>query len=187
MPNKNKKNQEAKKKTDINKAEVTPEKAQELAKVKLAASKRKPAKPKKHQPGAQKIAKAVKKGHYLRRRAARVHTTVHFHRPKTLHLARKPQYARRSVPVQHKLDHFRVIKHPVTTESAMKKIEDTNTLVFLVDIKANKPQIKAAVTELYKIKVVKVNTLIRPDGQKKAYVHLHPDCDALEVGHKIDY
>jgi len=182
MTNKSKKSQEAKKKTDINKAEVTPEKAQELAKVK-PVTKKKPVKSKKA--GAQKIAKAIKKGHYLRRRPARVHTTVHFHRPKTLHLARKPRYARRSVPVQHKLDHFRVIKHPVTTESAMKKIEDTNTLVFIVDIRANKPQIKAAVTELYKIKVVKVNTLIRPDGQKKAYVHLTPDYEALDIANKI--
>merc|ERR1719354_51153 len=35
-------------------------------------------------------------------------------------------------------------KKPLTTESAMKKIEDNNTLVFIVDIKANKPQIKMA-------------------------------------------
>eukprot|EP01051_Picozoa_sp_SAG22_P035006 SAG22_NODE_16198_length_331_cov_0.594828_2_plen_77_part_01 len=42
-----------------------------------------------------------------------------------------------------------VIKYPLTTESAMKKIEDNNTLVFIVDRKANKRQIKDAVTEMY--------------------------------------
>ncbi|CAO2612856.1 60S ribosomal protein L23a [Lemmus lemmus] len=51
----------------------------------------------------------------------------------------------------------------------MKKIED-NTLVFIVDIRANKHQIKQAVKKLYDIDVAKVNTLIRPDVEKKAYV-----------------
>merc|ERR1712198_810208 len=74
---------------------------------------------------------------------------------------------------------------PYTTESAMKKIEDNNTLVFIVDVKSNKHQIKSAVKKLYEIEVVKVNTLIRPDGKKKAYVRLAPDYDALDVANKI--
>ena len=60
-----------------------------------------------------------------------------------------------------KLDKYSIIKNPLTTESAMKKIEDNNTLVFLVNIRANKPQIKMAVKQLYDIDVAKVNTLIR--------------------------
>ena len=59
------------------------------------------------------------------------------------------------------MDAHNIIKHPLTTESAMKKIEDNNTLVFLVNIKANKHQIKAAVKKLYDINIAKVNTLIR--------------------------
>ena len=66
----------------------------------------------------------------------------------------------------------------------MKKIEDNNTLVFIVDIKANKHQIKQAVKKLYDIDVAKVNTLIRPDGEK-ANVLLAPDYDALDVANKI--
>lgn len=31
----------------------------------------------------------------------------------------------------------------------------------------------------------KVNTLIRPDGAKKAYVKLASDCDALDIANKI--
>eukprot|EP00442_Polarella_glacialis_P008088 CAMPEP_0115087824 /NCGR_PEP_ID=MMETSP0227-20121206/23569_1 /TAXON_ID=89957 /ORGANISM="Polarella glacialis, Strain CCMP 1383" /LENGTH=107 /DNA_ID=CAMNT_0002477863 /DNA_START=1 /DNA_END=321 /DNA_ORIENTATION=+ len=81
----------------------------------------------------------------------------------------------------YKLDKYRIIQCPVTTESAMKKIEEINTLVFLVDIKATKPKIKEAVRQLYDVKCAKVNTLIRPDGRKKAYVHLTQDYDALDV------
>ena len=43
----------------------------------------------------------------------------------------------------------------------MKKIEEHNTLVFLVDIKANKRQIKEAVKKLYDVQTAKINTLIR--------------------------
>ena len=39
----------------------------------------------------------------------------------------------------------------------MKKIEDNNTLVFIVDIRANKPKIKAAVKKMYEVEVAKVS------------------------------
>jgi len=90
-----------------------------------------------------------------------------------------------SAPKLQKLDAFAVIKYPLTTESAMKKIEDHNTLVFIVDVRANKKQIKDAVSKQYDIQTKKINTLIRPDGQKKAYVRLQPDYDALDVANKI--
>jgi len=73
-----------------------------------------------------------------------------------------------------------VIKFPLTTESAMKKIEDNNTIVFIVDVRASKKRIKDAIKGLYDVVASKVNTLIRPDGQKKAYVRLAPDYDALD-------
>ncbi|XP_067886470.1 large ribosomal subunit protein uL23-like [Heterodontus francisci] len=98
---------------------------------------------------------------------------------------RQPKYPRKSAPRRNKLDHYAIIKFPLTTESAMKKFEDNNTLVFIVDIKANKHQIKQAVKKLYDIDVAKVNTLVRPDGEKKAYVRLAPDYDALDVANKI--
>ncbi|XP_049711055.1 60S ribosomal protein L23a-like [Elephas maximus indicus] len=78
-----------------------------------------------------------------------------------------------------------IIKFSLTNESAIKKIEDNNTLVFIVDVKANKHNIKQTVKKLYDIDVAKVNTLIRPDRQKKAYVCLAPDYDASGVANKI--
>jgi len=83
------------------------------------------------------------------------------------------------------MDQYRILKYPLTTESAMKRMEDYNTLVFIVDILANKHQIKSAVRKMYDIKAEKVNTLIRPDGKKKAYVRLTADSDALDMANKI--
>lgn len=87
----------------------------------------------------------------------------------------------------------------------MKKIEEHNTLVFIVDIRSNKRQIKDAVKKLYDVQAAKINTLIRcahfspcgshercteetfhrPDGKKKAYVRLTADHDALDVANKV--
>ena len=46
-------------------------------------------------------------------------------------------------------------------------------------------RVKEAVHALYDVKCAKVNTLIRPDGKKKAYVHLTQDYDALDVANRI--
>jgi large subunit ribosomal protein L23Ae len=59
------------------------------------------------------------------------------------------------------MDQYRVIRQPLNTETAMKKIEEHNTLTFLVDVKANKNQIKDAVKRLYDVEAAKINTLIR--------------------------
>ena len=128
---------------------------------------------------AKKLTKGVSK------KGTRIHTKVHFYRPKTLELSRKPKYPTKSVPKKNTLDKYSIIKYPLTTESSMKLIEDSNTLVFIVDIKANKRQIKAAVKELYNIDCEKVNTLITPRGLKKSYVRLSKDFDALDVANRV--
>ena len=135
------------------------------------------------------------------KKGTRIHTRVHFFKPKTLVLKRNPAYERVAVadlPAElsdkekrdarkslGKMSKYDVIKCPLTTESAMKKIEDHNTLVFLCDVRANKRQIKDAVNEMYGIKCEKVNTLIRPDGVKKAYVRLTSEQDALDTANRI--
>ena len=86
---------------------------------------------------ALKAKKAVLKGrHTIIKR--KVRTKVVFYRPKTLKKPRQPKYPRRSAPRRNKMDHYSIIRHPLTTESAMKKIEDNNTLVFMVHLRAHK-------------------------------------------------
>ena len=57
--------------------------------------------------------------------------------------------------------------------------------VFIVDVRSTKRQVKAAVNKLNDIHTKKINTLIRPDGSKKAYVRLTADYDALAVANRI--
>ncbi|KAI4115895.1 MAG: hypothetical protein LQ341_007711, partial [Variospora aurantia] len=115
------------------------------------------------------------------KKVRKVRLTTTFHRPKTLQLSRSPKYPRKSIPHEPRLDAHKVIINPLNTESAMKKIEENNTLVFICDVKANKRQIKDALKKLYDVDCVKINTLIRPDGTKKAYARLTPDVDALDI------
>lgn len=95
------------------------------------------------------------------KKARKIRTSTTFHRPKTLQLSRTPKYPRKSIPHAPRLDEHKVIIHPLNTESAMKKIEENNTLVFIVDVKANKRQIKQALKKLYDVDTVKINTLVR--------------------------
>ncbi|OJJ48778.1 hypothetical protein ASPZODRAFT_129082 [Penicilliopsis zonata CBS 506.65] len=125
-------------------------------------------------------AKAVRAG-LNSKKVRKVRTSTTFHRPKTLELSRSPKYPRKSIPHEARLDAHKVVLYPLNTESAMKKIEENNTLVFIVDTKANKRQIKLALKKLYDVDTVKVNTLIRPDGLKKAFARLTADVDALDI------
>ncbi|KAI9785883.1 MAG: 60S ribosomal protein L25 [Candelina submexicana] len=137
-------------------------------------------KPGKASSKANQAAKATLKGtNSTKVRKVRLSTT--FHRPKTLQLSRAPKYPRKSIPHEPRLDEHKVIVHPLNTESAMKKIEENNTLVFIVDVKANKRQIKEALKKLYDVDILKINTLIRPDGSKKAFARLTSDVDALDI------
>ena len=94
---------------------------------------------------------------------------------------RQPNYPWKS----NKPNHYVIIKFPLTTQSTAKETDDSSSLVFTVDVKANKHQITQAVKKLCDIGVATVKTLIRPDGEKKAYVQLAPDYDALDVANKI--
>ncbi|KAL7753427.1 60S ribosomal protein L25 [Sorochytrium milnesiophthora] len=121
------------------------------------------------------------------KKTRKIRTSASFRLPKTLRLPRAPKYPRKSVPATPRLNQYNIIKFPLTTETAMKKIEDDNTLVFICDVVANKRQIKQAVKDLYQVEVNKVRTLIRPDGQKKAFVRLAADIDAMDIANKIGF
>ena len=74
-----------------------------------------------------------------------------------------------------------VIIRPVVTEASLEAVDDQNKLIFYVALRANKNTIKWAVESLYDVVVEKVNTLIMPDGKKKAFVRLAPEYSAAEV------
>jgi large subunit ribosomal protein L23 len=78
-----------------------------------------------------------------------------------------------------------VISYPMMTESASLMVERDNKLMFIVNLKAGKSDVKKAVEQLYEVKVDKVNVLITPQGEKKAFVKLKPEYKASDVAIKL--
>jgi large subunit ribosomal protein L23 len=78
-----------------------------------------------------------------------------------------------------------VIKYPMMTERSVNMIENENKLVFIVDRRANKDDIKAAIKELYEVDATTVNTLITHKGEKKAFVKLSDEYDASDVAIRL--
>ena len=89
---------------------------------------------------------------------------------------------------------YDIIKRPVITEQSMENVADKK-YVFEVDINANKTEIKAAVEEVFGVKVEKINT-VRMQGKvkrtgaypagrrpayKKAIVTLTADSKTIEL------
>ena len=73
---------------------------------------------------------------------------------------------------------YDIIKRPVITEQSMESVADKK-YVFMVDINANKTEIKAAVEEIFGVKVAKINT-IRMQGKIKR-------TGAYPAGKRADY
>jgi large subunit ribosomal protein L23 len=78
-----------------------------------------------------------------------------------------------------------IISYPLMTESASVMVEKDNKLIFVVNLKAGKADIKRAVEALYGVKVQTVNVLITPQGVKKAFVKLTPEFRASDVAIKL--
>ena len=86
-----------------------------------------------------------------------------------------------------------VIKKPLITEKHTLESSEFNRYAFEVDRTARKDQIKAAVEDLYGVRVLAVNTAITKGGRKrfrygtvsrpkvkKAIVRVHPE-DTIEL------
>jgi large subunit ribosomal protein L23 len=83
------------------------------------------------------------------------------------------------------MDPYDVILYPLMTESASLMVEKENKLVFMVNLKANKSDVKKAVERLYEVRVEDINVLITSTGEKKAFVKLHPDYKAVDIAIRL--
>lgn len=85
----------------------------------------------------------------------------------------------------YQFDAYRVIKRPLSTEKSIRQIEFENKLTFIIDAKSSKPEVKRAVEELFKVKVIKVNIQNSFNGEKRATVKLSPGNLASDVSAEL--
>ncbi len=62
-----------------------------------------------------------------------------------------------------------IIKRPILTEKMVDQADKFNRYGFVVDLKADKQQIKNAIEKMYGVEVLKVRTMIYPAKKKLKY------------------
>ena len=82
-------------------------------------------------------------------------------------------------------DQYKIISHPLATEKAIRLMESENKLIFIVNRKSTKQEVKKAIEQLFKTKVQKINTTITPKGTKKAYIKFSPETPAIDIATEL--
>lgn len=78
------------------------------------------------------------------------------------------------------MESLQVIKYPLATEKSIRLMEAENKLIFVVDPKATRADVKKAVEEVFKVKVDKVNVYVMK-GLKRAYVKFSKETPAIDI------
>ncbi len=79
------------------------------------------------------------------------------------------------------MDIYNIIKYPLSTEKSIRLMEAENKLIFVVNKKATKKEIKKAAEEMFKVEVVDVNTFVSPEGEKRAYIRFSAKNPAIDI------
>ena len=93
--------------------------------------------------------------------------------------------ARSNAKASRAKDPWTVLKHPYLTEKSVDMVDRINTIVFIVDRKAKKPDIKKAFEQAFEVKVDRVNIQITPRAEKKAFIKLNKAYKAVDVAVKL--
>jgi large subunit ribosomal protein L23 len=75
-----------------------------------------------------------------------------------------------------------VLKHVLPSEKTTLMIDEENKLQFIVDLRANRAEIKREVEIVFETPVKSVRTLISSKGKKKAIIEFEDKGKAKEVG-----
>ncbi len=83
-----------------------------------------------------------------------------------------------------KIDPYKIIKYPLSTEKSIRLMESQNKLIFVVDINADKNMIKKAIEDMFKAKVEDVRTFVQK-GEKRAYVKFSNESPAIDIATQL--
>ena len=78
-----------------------------------------------------------------------------------------------------------IIKYTLSTEKSIRLMESENKMVFVVEPKASKQDIKKAIEEMFSMKVEQIRTQNDFKGRKKAYVKFSPETPAIDLATKL--
>jgi ribosomal protein L23 len=82
------------------------------------------------------------------------------------------------------MDPYAIIKYPLSTEKSIRLMESENKLIFVVEKKSNKTQIREAIEKMFKVKVSDVKTYIS-GGKKRAYIRFSAETPAIDIATQL--
>ncbi len=88
---------------------------------------------------------------------------------------------------------FEILRRPLITEKSTTEKETSNKLVFEVDQRANKIEIKQAVEQMFKVNVLDVRTMMMRGKKKRVgrFLTKHPDWKkamvTIKPGQRVEF
>lgn len=78
-----------------------------------------------------------------------------------------------------------VLLYPVSTEKALNMIDRNNTILYVVDQRSTKGQVKKEFEQTFGVRVASINTSTTMKNTKKAYIRMKPEFKASDVARKL--
>ena len=79
------------------------------------------------------------------------------------------------------MDPYDIVKYPLSTEKSIRLMEAENKLIFVVNKKATKKEIKKAIEDMFRVEVKSVNTFVNAECEKRAYVKFSAKNPAIDI------
>jgi ribosomal protein L23 len=77
------------------------------------------------------------------------------------------------------------LKYPIATEKAVSQIDRNNVIIYVVDFRATKTEIRREFESQFSVKVKGIRTLNLPNNTKKAFIKLSKGFKASDVAAKL--
>jgi ribosomal protein L23 len=77
------------------------------------------------------------------------------------------------------------LMYPVATEKALNMVDRDNVIVYIVDFRSTKKEIKDEFEKTFGVKVKSVNTAITIKNTKKAFIKLSKDVKAGDIARRL--
>lgn len=78
-----------------------------------------------------------------------------------------------------------ILKYPLATEKAVGMVDRSNIIVYVVDFRATKSEIKKEFESTFNVKIKGINTQNMPNNVKKALIKLAPGYKASDIAVKL--
>ncbi len=78
-----------------------------------------------------------------------------------------------------------VLKYPLATEKAVGMVDRSNVIIYMVDFRASKSEIKKEFEGTFNVKTARINTVNMPNNTKKALIKLAPGYKASDIAVKL--